>query len=209
MTASRCVTLSAAVLVTLAMTVPEPADAQQRSPDGEWWAWAVAEALAGEEIRTTRGRRVRIDGDRLRRNRGRRPGHTRDRGAPAFCRTGDGHPVFGRRWCLEKGFGLDRVSWTRGGLGDIIFRRVPRRDGAILERPGLADVLGEVVLGRLLARSGLDRDGTPLTARWRTLQESGARVLQIRAGSRPLAELTDLDGDGAVDVQLRSAAPGR
>jgi hypothetical protein len=27
-------------------------------------------------------------------------------GIPAFCRTGEGHPVFGRRWCIEKGFGL-------------------------------------------------------------------------------------------------------
>lgn len=28
-----------------------------------------------------------------------------DRG-PAFCRSGQGHPVHGRRWCIEKGFGL-------------------------------------------------------------------------------------------------------
>lgn len=25
---------------------------------------------------------------------------------PAFCRTGEGHPVFGPRWCVDKGFGL-------------------------------------------------------------------------------------------------------
>ena len=29
----------------------------------------------------------------------------RERG-PAFCRSGEGHPVHGRSWCVEKGFGL-------------------------------------------------------------------------------------------------------
>lgn len=33
---------------------------------------------------------------------------------PAFCRSGAGHPVFGRRWCLEKGFGL-------GNRDDVFF----------------------------------------------------------------------------------------
>jgi hypothetical protein len=27
---------------------------------------------------------------------------------PAFCRTGEGHPVFGWHWCVEKGFGSGR-----------------------------------------------------------------------------------------------------
>ncbi len=30
----------------------------------------------------------------------------RDSNGPAFCRSGSGHPVHGRAWCLEKGFGL-------------------------------------------------------------------------------------------------------
>lgn len=33
---------------------------------------------------------------------------------PKFCRNGVGHPVFGRRWCLEKGFGL-------GDRDDVFF----------------------------------------------------------------------------------------
>lgn len=33
---------------------------------------------------------------------------------PAFCRSGAGHPVHGREWCLEKGFGL-------GDRGDVFF----------------------------------------------------------------------------------------
>lgn len=48
--------------------------------------------------------RDRID-ERFRANRGR---------GPKFCRTGAGHPVFGRRWCLEKGFGL-------GDRDDVFF----------------------------------------------------------------------------------------
>ena len=27
---------------------------------------------------------------------------------PAFCRSGAGHPVFGREWCREKGWDVDR-----------------------------------------------------------------------------------------------------
>lgn len=44
-------------------------------------------------------------GERFRARRGR---------GPAFCRSGAGHPVFGRRWCLEKGFGL-------GDRDDVFF----------------------------------------------------------------------------------------
>ena len=43
--------------------------------------------------------------ERFRANRGR---------GPKFCRSGAGHPVFGRRWCLEKGFGL-------GDRNDVFF----------------------------------------------------------------------------------------
>ena len=28
--------------------------------------------------------------------------------SPSFCRSGAGHPVHGRSWCLDKGFGLGR-----------------------------------------------------------------------------------------------------
>jgi hypothetical protein len=32
--------------------------------------------------------------------------------SPAFCRSGAGHPVHGRSWCIDKGFGLGR-SYVR------------------------------------------------------------------------------------------------
>ncbi|HUP02087.1 MAG TPA: hypothetical protein VM737_11275 [Gemmatimonadota bacterium] len=62
----------------------------------------------------------------------------RGRHGPAFCRSGAGHPVFGRRWCLDKGFGLgDRRFRDRDG---IVFRDrngsiVIDRDGDIIFRP--------------------------------------------------------------------------
>lgn len=60
-------------------------------------------------LRDERGRIIVIGDrgidERFRANRGR---------GPAFCRSGAGHPVFGRRWCLEKGFGL-------GARGDVFF----------------------------------------------------------------------------------------
>ncbi|HLT48536.1 MAG TPA: hypothetical protein VK002_14985 [Rubricoccaceae bacterium] len=36
-----------------------------------------------------------------------RDGNRGDRG-PAFCRSGEGHPVFGRRWCTDRGYYPDR-----------------------------------------------------------------------------------------------------
>ena len=30
--------------------------------------------------------------------------------SPSFCRSGAGHPVHGRAWCIDKGFGLGRSS---------------------------------------------------------------------------------------------------
>ena len=32
--------------------------------------------------------------------------------APSFCRSGAGHPVHGREWCVQKGFGLGGRSYV-------------------------------------------------------------------------------------------------
>lgn len=58
-------------------------------------------------------------------------------GGPPFCRNGSGHPVHGRQWCLEKGWGLgnDRGLWDLGRED----RRIPRRRN---DRSILDDVLG-------------------------------------------------------------------
>lgn len=128
-----------------------------------------------------------------------RAGRGADRAGPPFCRNGKGHPVFGMEWCREKGFG-------GGGLGDVVWRDVrwedvilgrrgERPDRQRLDRGGLLDVLGDVVLGRL-ERQSRAVGGGELTGR---LVEGRTRVLQIRAGGQPLAELMDANRDGRVD----------
>lgn len=119
---------------------------------------------------------------------------------PPFCRNGEGHPVFGMSWCRDKGFAGGRwdrdARWERGSWEDVILR--PRRnDRGILDRGGLADVLGDIILGRLESRAG--GYGT-LTGRWAPVREG--RLLQVRAGSVPVAELLDRDGDGRADLVL-------
>ncbi|NIP78063.1 MAG: hypothetical protein GWM90_02200, partial [Gemmatimonadetes bacterium] len=62
-----------------------------------------------------------------------------------------------------------------------------------MDRGGLIDVLGDVVLGRIERRSGL-RSGAPLQGRF---LDGG--ILQIRVGGVPVAELLDANADGRVD----------
>lgn len=66
-------------------------------------------------------------------------GGQRRRGrGPSFCRSGAGHPVHGRRWCLRKGFGLggDILFDTRRRGRDRDGRIVIGRDGEIVIRTG-------------------------------------------------------------------------
>ena len=217
----------AAVLAALAMVLgPRGLHAQADGGSDEslrgYWTWALADVAGGEAVRTTGKGTVRIPsptgGDleiELPGDDGRRrgpPGHARGKarghgrggraGGPSFCRSGVGHPVHGRRWCVEKGFGLGGVPWDVLDLGDIIFGDGPRRR----DRLGLEDVIAvlghetlDVILGRSPARSRGD-----LTGRWRRVETSAGqgRVLQLRAGTTPVAELNDVDGDGRVDAVL-------
>ncbi|MBW3654813.1 MAG: hypothetical protein KY444_01805, partial [Gemmatimonadetes bacterium] len=120
--------------------------------------------------------------------------------APAFCRNGQGHPVHGREWCLDKGFGLGSRSgtlWSRGSIEDVVFRR--RTDGDRLDRGGLAGVLGDIVFGRLALQSlalGYDQ---PLMGLW-VAQPDGPRILRVRSGDHDVAEFVDRDRDDRVEV---------
>jgi hypothetical protein len=93
--------------------------------------------------------------------------------------------------------------WHRRPAGDIIFRRQPERDRRVtISVEILIDVLGERGYNRLLnqrRRAGLEGE---LAGRWVDGGRSAARVLQVRAGQSPLAELADRDGDGRVDVMF-------
>lgn len=134
-------------------------------------------------------------------------------GGPPFCRNGEGHPVHGWDWCVEKGWAQDGYynqgryqdrrdgGWLPTRWEDVILGSpTPRRSGERMAEPTLADILGGVIMGRLAGHR--DRIGASgdLSGRW--LLENGARILQVRSGHTPLAELTDLDADGRADVVL-------
>lgn len=141
---------------------------------------------------------------RERRARGQRRKGGRGRAGPPFCRNGQGHPVFGMRWCREKGFGgYGRSGWYRASWDDVVFSPRPRRSrrGAVLDRGDLIDILGGVIFGRLVHERDRIRGRAPLAGRWLRTRD-GARILQVRAGRVPLAELSDLDGDGRVEITL-------
>ena len=66
---------------------------------------------------------------------------------PPFCRSGAGHPVHGRRWCIEKGWGLgnDDLRLRQG-------RAIVDRDDRVIFRDG-----DQIVV----ARRRVDRDDEP------------------------------------------------
>lgn len=131
-------------------------------------------------------------------------------GSPAFCRSGAGHPVWGREWCLDKGFGLgvgERSIWSRSTIDDVIFKRRPEAQ-ITLDRGGLIEVLGDIVLGRLAVQSLALGYDEPLVGRWvYTPQEPQAPwILRVNAGDVAVAEFVDADRDSDVDVLYVSQA---
>ena len=130
-------------------------------------------------------------------------------GGPPFCRSGRGHPVHGVQWCREKGWavGVDRRDrrWDRrSGLEGVILDRdrgpILRQSRTELDRRDVLGILGEAALLRLTRAAGLDRRA-PISGRWLEPTDR-AGVLQLRSGRVPLAELSDVDGDGRVDAVL-------
>ena len=129
-------------------------------------------------------------------------------GAPSFCRSGAGHPVWGREWCLDKGFGLGSYQnnwWGHSSnVGDII-----------LPRSGIASILGTSALQSLLGSTAFDRLALqavslgllePLTGRW-VSQQTGPQMLMVDSGTYPVAELTDSNRDFRLDDLLVSLLP--
>lgn len=235
-THGRRTALVIACAIGLALAGPESATGQGAADEG-WWEWALRDlaaegalgALDGAELDEALGlhlrdRRLdrrdrRLDRRDRRFHRDRRnpwrgrAGHRfgSRRGAPAFCRDGSGHPVFGRSWCHRMGFGTG-FGWRRGSwLEEIIFRTLPgqrrphrygTRGGFLrLDEAGVVELLGEAALRRLLREAGLAPRRGGIRGRWMRL-DGGGGVLQLRADGDPLAELTDLQGDGRVDAGL-------
>lgn len=129
-------------------------------------------------------------------------------GAPSFCRSGQGHPVWGRQWCLDKGFGLGTqqdVRWgTTGDISDIILGR--RVSSGTLTRDALVNLLGDVAFNRLALHAVTLGYTDPLTGVWRS-EASGPEVLLVSSGSRPIAELVDTNRDQRADLMLVALRP--
>jgi hypothetical protein len=122
---------------------------------------------------------------------------------PKFCREGNGHPVYGREWCLDKGFGLgarnDRWSSTRW---DRVTWRAPRQQTLSgINRVQLGNILGTGILNRIQSHSNTLGYRAPLTGRW-VSNADGRSILLVNSGSLPIAELVDRNRDGIVDVVL-------
>jgi hypothetical protein len=129
-------------------------------------------------------------------------------GSPSFCRSGQGHPVWGRQWCLDKGFGLgsqQNLRWgTTRSIGDIIFGRQSR--SGILTRDALLGLLGPVAFDRLALHALTLGYTDPLTGVWRS-DASGPNVLLVNSGSHPIAELVDTNRDQRSDQMLVALRP--
>jgi hypothetical protein len=129
-------------------------------------------------------------------------------GAPSFCRSGEGHPVWGRQWCLDKGFGLgtqqNRHWGTTRELGDLVFVR--QVTPGTLARDVLLSLIGPVAFDRLALHALSLGYADPLTGTWYT-EGTGPNVLRVTSGSWPVAELVDTNRDRRADLMLVALRP--
>ena len=129
-------------------------------------------------------------------------------GAPSFCRSGQGHPNWGRQWCLDKGFGLGTQQDVRWGstrdIGDIVFGR--QVSSGNLTRDVLLNLLGPVAFDRLALHALTLGYTDPLAGTWRS-EATGPNVLLVNSGGRPVAELVDTNRDQRSDLMLVALRP--
>ena len=130
-------------------------------------------------------------------------------GAPSFCRSGAGHPVWGREWCLDKGFGLGAYDgdfrWGRtSDVGNIVYSRGTLADGIV--GTALQNLLGNTAFNRLALHAITLGLVEPLVGRF-VGEPSGPQYLAVNSGTYPVAELYDSNRDSRWDnllVALRS-----
>lgn len=129
-------------------------------------------------------------------------------GAPSFCRSGAGHPNWGRQWCLDKGFGLGTQQDVRWGstrdIGDIVFGRQVATGN--LTRDVLLSLLGPVAFDRLALHALTLGYTDPLTGTWRS-EATGSNVLLVNSGRWPIAEVVDSNRDQRSDLMLVALRP--
>jgi hypothetical protein len=129
-------------------------------------------------------------------------------GAPSFCRSGAGHPVWGRQWCLDKGFGLGTQQSIRWGttrtVSDIIFGR--RVNSGVVPRDMLLNILGPVAFDRLALHAVTLGYTDPLTGVWHS-EATGPDVLFVNSGRVPIAEFVDTNRDQRPELMLVALRP--
>lgn len=157
---------------------------------------------------------VQLDDDRARNLGGWRVKPVHDElseGSPSFCRSGAGHPNWGRQWCIDKGFGLgvdnnlNNVRWGRAlDANDLVFAREPT--SATLTRAALEAVLGQRAVDRLAVHAITLGLVDPLVGTWRA-DPAGPRVLLVNSGQYPVAEIVDVNGDLRSDRMVVALRP--
>jgi hypothetical protein len=129
-------------------------------------------------------------------------------GAPSFCRSGAGHPVWGRQWCIDKGFGLGTEGNLRWGstrnLSDLVFNG--DLASSSLTTNALLNLLGPVAFNRLALHALTLGLTDPLTGTLRS-DPSGQRLLLVSSGPRQIAEMVDLNNDKRADQMLVALRP--
>lgn len=129
-------------------------------------------------------------------------------GAPSFCRSGAGHPVWGRQWCLEKGFGLGDspdFEWAAArDIGNLVYVR-PVTNGT-LARDALLNLIGPVAFDRLALHALTLGYTDPLSGVWQS-DATGPSVLLVNSGRYPIAELVDGNRDQRLDLMLVALRP--
>jgi hypothetical protein len=129
--------------------------------------------------------------------------HTGKFTSPSYCRNGEGHPEWGRQWCVQEGHGLgldEGMQWGRVvDPQNVLFRRTGWSSN--LDRSALATLLGSEVIDRLALHAITLGIPEPITGLWIGAGE-GPQVLQLLAGLRPIAEIVDRNHDDHADLIL-------
>jgi len=201
----NCTTRVSLLLSAACLSIPTLGISQQAggTADSDWWDWALPKVQI--QIGDDGGKPDGKDKSKGAKSNPGKQGGSKDKGVPAFCRSGAGHPVHGWQWCVDRSY---KMGWSSAALSGATFRGEGKaRRGEELDSGSITDILGREMAQQIegVARN-LGLDGV-LNGRWADTDDGGALVLQLRAGSEPLAELTDRNGDGKVDAALVMDGP--